>query len=338
MHCNHWLAVRDGVNCIHSQYHLFTDLVASVPHGVIPEPSIPSSALIFSLFQPPNQHLLPLPLLYSSLAGLSTCVGAAVVFLVPDIPNNPSAMSLSLALSGSVMITVSLVSLLPEAFADGAGVSMEALLSLFLGCGLYCVLKLFAFPAPKQFLAPGEESSSIQSIETPTTNDESQRAWRVSMLLFTSLLCHNFPEGCAVAASTTVSPKLGWTTALAIALHNIPEGIAIAVPALKARPNEPWMAFGLASLSGLAEPLGAVATLAMLENTSLRKSTFSTPEAASLIDDGLLSFVAGIMMTVAILELFPEAMRHSENDPAPLVVGTLLGIGVMLATETYLHI
>ncbi|GAX10368.1 hypothetical protein FisN_3Lh580 [Fistulifera solaris] len=93
---------------------------------------------------------------------------------------------------------------------------------------------------------------------TDLNNAHAQRAWRVALLLFLSLLVHNFPEGLAVAASTLHSPQLGITTTIAIALHNIPEGIAVAVTCLAARPNAPWMAFVLASASGLAEPAGAL--------------------------------------------------------------------------------
>ncbi|GAX20570.1 hypothetical protein FisN_3Hh580 [Fistulifera solaris] len=96
---------------------------------------------------------------------------------------------------------------------------------------------------------------------TDLTHAHAQRAWRVALLLFLSLLVHNFPEGLAVAASTLHSPQLGITTTIAIALHNIPEGIAVAVPCLAARPSAPWMAFVLASASGLAEPAGAVVAL-----------------------------------------------------------------------------
>ena len=116
---------------------------------------------------------------------------------------------------------------------------------------------------------------------------------------------------------------------MAIALHNIPEGIAIAVPALEARPESPWTAFSLASLSGLAEPVGAAAALAMMEQADA-----SSFDVANI--QNILAFVAGIMVTVAIWELVPEAIRHSENDRWPLVLGTVTGMSVMLATERYL--
>merc|ERR1712032_257049 len=96
------------------------------------------------------------------------------------------------------------------------------------------------------------------------TTQSSRRAWRVAILLFISLLIHNFPEGLAVAASTIQSDRLGFTVMVGIMIHNIPEGIAIAIPCLAARPDWPWLAFLLASVSGLAEPAGAFVTILFL--------------------------------------------------------------------------
>jgi ZIP family zinc transporter len=161
------------------------------------------------------------------------------------------------------------------------------------------------------------------------TSKEARRSWRVAVLLFVSLLAHNFPEGFAVAATSVHSPKLGVTTAIAIAFHNIPEGIAIAVPCLAARPDAPWLAFGLASLSGLAEPLGAAVALLVLRGGA-------SGTTAALDIDSVLSFVAGVMVTVALNELFPEARRHSADGKGPLWLGTLAGAVVMLVSDAIL--
>lgn len=63
-------------------------------------------------------------LYFSTVAGLSTAIGAAVVFCIPErngqrqVP--PGAMAFSLALAGSVMVTVSVISILPECFSDNS--------------------------------------------------------------------------------------------------------------------------------------------------------------------------------------------------------------------------
>jgi len=60
---------------------------------------------------------------------------------------------------------------------------------------------------------------------TTTTELEQNQSWRVTMLLFVSLLLHNLPEGVAVSASTYHSQQLGFSVAFGIMVHNIPEGM-----------------------------------------------------------------------------------------------------------------
>lgn len=364
-----------------------------------------------------------MPIILSTIAGLSTCIGALVVFLYPKGTEISSKMmSYSLALAGSVMVTVSVISIGPECVfhkegleeGEGEGeskkfISMYEFVWRFfyfsLGCALYFFLRLF-FPEPDEILfhstnnnnndlneddveslsdSPNKNnnnnklnkrhhlSSQVQAQaqsqthtkimsspllarsnsyeNTDNTNSNNnrkkkysittsyhssnnillcsgndlkdpsrKRAWRVALLLFISLLLHNFPEGLAVAASTISSMKLGFTVCIGIMIHNIPEGIAIAVPCLKARPDQPWLAFVLASVSGLAEPLGAWVAMTLIawkqkqeqEQQGIGGGITST--GASAIDESflgnILSFVAGIMITVAVYELFPEGKTH----------------------------
>jgi ZIP family zinc transporter len=168
--------------------------------------------------------------------------------------------------------------------------------------------------------------SNIISKKREKQHEERRRSWRVAMLLFVSLLCHNFPEGLAVVASTVESRELGVTVAVGILIHNIPEGIAIAVSCMAARPDAPWLAFGLASVSGLAEPMGAMVALSVLNNTT-----------DSLPLENILACVAGIMCMVAAVELYPEAYRHVRHQQyTGMIYGTLVGILIMVATEWYL--
>ena len=113
-----------------------------------------------------------------------------------------------------------------------------------------------------------------------------------------------------------------------------PEGIAIAVPCLAARPDSPWLAFWLASLSGLTEPLGAAVALIVLGRLGGDKSTPDT--ASSINTKGVLSFVAGVMVMVAFNELFPEARRHGKEGTGPLKIGILAGALIMIASDAVL--
>lgn len=78
-------------------------------------------------------------------------------------------------------------------------------------------------------------------------------------MAFTMTL-HNLPEGLAVAFSSLSSKDFGEVMALAIAMHNIPEGIIVAAPIYAATGNR-WQALGVATASGLSEPLGAIAAI-----------------------------------------------------------------------------
>lgn len=164
-------------------------------------------------------------------------------------------------------------------------------------------------------------------------------------MLFVSLLIHNFPEGLCVAASAKKSPELGITVAIGIFIHNVPEGIAISVPCIAARPDRPWLAFWLASASGLAEPVGAAVALFFLSGND---------NNIDLTLENVLAFVAGVMITVALWELYPEAIQANKEQQKPLdqqtlgtckrcqkeyrsiIWGTIVGASLMIATELYL--
>jgi ZIP family zinc transporter len=293
----------------------------------------------------------PSPILLSSIAGASTCLGAGIVFLQPKLSDgrrfvDSSTMAFSLALAGSVMITVSLLSIGPALLipVDGTtAMSIETvcsrLLSFAMGGLSYLALSTLVFPeaiVEQELLLQQQtiithrlrnNNSNLQKSDSEETSEQ-KRSWRVALVLFFSLLAHNFPEGLAVAASALESYQLGWAVTLGILIHNIPEGIAIAITCLAARPDKPWLSFGLASVSGLAEPMGAWVAVQLLQEELAGGDTLAN----------VLALVAGIMVTVALLELFPEAERHAvdDNSKAWFWRGTALGVVVMGTTELLL--
>ena len=153
-------------NLFHKQHRLrHDDLKKRTMHTRATRRSLQHSlATSFSSFASTSEWM---PLYLSCLAGASTCLGAAIVFMNPNISSN--TMSFSLALAGSVMITVSVVSLGPECLQDPAFqqqyrilplfslMFLERLVSFTLGCLSYRLLSYFTFPEPEELIAIGLE-------------------------------------------------------------------------------------------------------------------------------------------------------------------------------------
>ena len=233
--------------------------------------------------KPPPENDWFFPLLLSCLAGASTCAGAAVVFCVPASTIR-HAMAGSLSFAASVMITVSIVSILPEVLtglvesrtttetetttypivhtdlliergiAFGVGVLAYVLLAKLLQClpdpdTLYlldeaamvagqeeddCKRQYDLYLSEEEEeedpgtatirttrqrrgagILPSSSSSSHSTEDADVDGDEDltafskarrQRSWRVTLMLFASLLLHNFPEGLCVVRTTSRAP------------------------------------------------------------------------------------------------------------------------------------
>ncbi|KAL8531196.1 hypothetical protein ACS0TY_007996 [Phlomoides rotata] len=134
---------------------------------------------------------------------------------------------------------------------------------------------------------------------------------------------HNFPEGMAVFLGSIKGLRVGLNLALAIALHNIPEGVAVALPVYFATQSK-WKAFKLATLSGLAEPLGVI-IVAYLFPSSLN------PE----ILDGLLGAVGGVMAFLTLHEMLPLAFDYAGQKQA--VKAVFFGMAFMSASLYFLE-
>lgn len=152
-------------------------------------------------------------------------------------------------------------------------------------------------------------------------------SWRVGILLAVILTAHNLPEGLAVAAGAQKSHELGLALCAAIFAHNVAEGAVIAIPLLRGLPDR-RVAVGIAALTGLSEPLGALVGVLALRRVV-------SPAAVETAVDVALACVAGIMADVSARELLPLALRHARGEGARLVAaGAAVGavtIGATLA-------
>jgi ZIP family zinc transporter len=243
---------------------------------------------------------LVVPFLLTSVAGLSTGLGALVV-LALRTPSN-SFLAFTLGASAGVMLLVSFVELLGRAIADvGFAAANVAFFAGMLAIFLVDVL------VPHHFMEDKHGGA-----------DRESRLYRTGMLVALGLAVHNFPEGMIVFVSSLESVSLGLVLTVAIAIHNVPEGIAVAVPVYHATRSKA-RAVSYAALSGLAEPLGA-----------LIGALFLLPLLSPATMAYVLAFVGGIMVFISLDELLPSAHRY--GDEHWVILGILAGMMLMSAS------
>jgi zinc transporter, ZIP family len=228
-------------------------------------------------------------LLASLLAGLATGLGGVPVLLGGRLPHR--LFDGLVGFAAGVMLAIS-------GHEIGAGLADERVVTLTAAtAGGLVVLGVRA-------LSGVSRQSGVPRLG---------RGGRVALVV----TMHNLVEGLMVIATFIRSGvTIGWGVAIAIAAHNVPEGIAVAEPLRRAGVRG-WRCVGLAALSGLGEPLGALLAVAVLG-----------PVVPPSLGGAL---AAGAMVVLAAVELIPEAFSHSYvGEPAAgLLAGVVLALGVL---------
>ena len=176
------------------------------------------------------------------IAGFSTLLGFLLVFK----KKNKNIIISSLAFAAGIMLTVSLIDLLPESFK----------LLITTNSPFKTILISFVF------VLIGMIISSIINKYIKVDN----KLFEVGILSMIVIILHNIPEGIITFVTATSDMKLGIILAIAITLHNIPEGITISVPIYYAT-NSKIKAFLYTFISALSEPVGAFITYLFLKNS-----------------------------------------------------------------------
>ena len=238
---------------------------------------------------------------------LGTMFGSAFVFLMKDEMSVLLQKSL-LGFASGVMVAASVWSLLIPAMemeADsGKWAVVPAAVGFLLGIG---------------FLLLIDELTPHLHIGTDKPEGIRSHLSKTAMLAL-AVTIHNLPEGMAVgvvfagaeSGAAFISFASALSVSLGIAIQNIPEGAIISMP-MRAAGNSRWRSFMLGSLSGVVEPIGAVAVIAL--------ATLLTPALPYL-----LAFAAGAMFYVVVEELIPEASsgQHSNLSTIGFAIGFVL--------------
>ncbi len=230
---------------------------------------------------------------------IGTTLGAMMVFLLKK-NINPSLEKILLGFASGVMIAASIWSLIMP--------------SVELSKEKYTI---FWMPVCVGFLL-GILFLVLIDCFFPTTNNIKNK--NLKMVLAVTI--HNIPEGMAVGvifagmlSNNSILTLAGaFSLSIGIAIQNIPEGAIISMP-LKNIGYTKFRSFVYGTLSGIVEPIFAVITLVL---TGIM----------SPILPYLLSFAAGAMFYVVVVELIPESINNDENNLT--IFGLSIGFLMML--------
>lgn len=231
-------------------------------------------------------------LITSTLAGLTTALGAGIVILA----GKPSTKLLStlLGFAGGVMLAISNLELLPEAIENGG--TVLALVGFVAGALMMHLL-----------------DHLIPHIHFTNGCEKNREMLKVGYLIFLGIAVHNVAEGLAIGAGMLAHPSLGLAIAIAIGIHNIPEGMATAVPLCLGGMKGPKVLL-LTAVAGLMTVVGALlGGLAFQSNSGFVAAA--------------LGFAAGAMFYIVGDELIPHARNyHHYWATIGLVAGFVVGV------------
>ena len=246
---------------------------------------------------------------------LGTVLGAAGVFFLKGQMNKSLQRAL-MGFASGVMVAASIWSLIIPAMEQSEHMGKLAFLPAFVG-----VWGGFLFLLALDHIIPHLHINSQCPEGTPCGLGK-------STMMVLAVALHNLPEGMAVGVvaagwlggNESISAATALALALGIALQNLPEGAIISMP-LSSGGMKRSKAFGYGVLSGVIEPIGAIATILL--------AGWIVP-----VLPYLLAFAAGAMLYVVVEELIPEMSKGEHSN-----LGTVffaVGFSLMMVLDVAL--
>lgn len=243
----------------------------------------------------------------SILAGLATGVGALPALFFKDISER--LFNSMLGAAAGVMLAATAFSLLVPGIDFGD--------QIWPGKGLWIVAAGMLLGAV--FLHFADER--LPHLHFDAVSDESLNSLQKISLFIIAITIHNFPEGMSVGVSFgSGNMNNGLVLAIAIALQNLPEGLAVALPLVGLGYNK-WKAVGIATATGLVEPVGGLLGITMV-------TVFSS------ILPIAMGFAAGAMLFVISEEIIPET--HAKGRSRIATFSLMIGFIIMMMLDKIL--
>ena len=242
---------------------------------------------------------IKISLLITTLAALTTTLGIIPCFF--KIKKQDNLIANILAFASGVMITISLISLIPEA-TNLLNEKYKPFPSHII-CTIFIVIGILL----------------TTLIDNKTEKHKKDSLYKLGIMASLALMLHNIPEGITTFITSSLNQELGYKLALAITLHNIPEGLSIAIPIYYSTKSK-LKAFKYTFISGFSETFGAIIAYIFLKD-------IITPQLLSII----LAITAGIMIDISIYEFLPTSYKYKKNKVT--FIYFVLGIILMFFIE-----
>lgn len=247
-----------------------------------------------------------------------TAVGSACVVFMKKTLNAALQKALT-GFAAGVMVAASIWSLLIPAMEQSKDMGVWAFVPAVAGFWIGIMFLLFLDRIISCFYY-----NNYNSCKTKGAGAEPKK----TVMLVLAVTLHNIPEGMAVGVAfagylsqnTAITLAGAFALSIGIAIQNFPEGAIISMP-LKAEGVKKMNAFLYGMLSGIVEPVAAILTILV--------SVLVIP-----LLPYFLSFAAGAMIYVVVVELIPE--MPATKYPNLGTVFFTLGFTLMLALDVAL--
>lgn len=233
----------------------------------------------------------------TSISGLSTILG---YFIILFKIKKEKIIAFSLAFAGSVMLTISVIDLIPSSFYY---LREYNIIFIFLIFVFFLILGIFV----SNFISHRVEEKNNNNLK------------KIGIISMIAIILHNIPEGIITFMVSGVNFHLGVELAIAISMHNIPEGISIAIPIYYSTNNK-FKTFIVVLIAGLSEIIGAIICFLFLKNI-----------INNFIIGICFSFIAGIMINISLTELLKEAFEYKEKKI--IYKGLIIGCLIMIISH-----
>ena len=234
-----------------------------------------------------------LPLILTTISGLSTIIGAIIIFVSKK--QSKKLLVFSLSFAATIMLGISITDLIPTAY-------------IFL-------IKYYSFLIIILIILLGMCFTFLidQYIPESKINDN---LYKIGLFSMIAICLHNIPEGIITFISSFEDISLGISLTIAIALHNIPEGISISLPIYYSTHSK-FKALLYTFISGISEPIGGLLIYLLFHNY-----------INNYILNFILLFVAGMMSYLSLFKLMPEALNNKKYKIT--IISIIIGVCILL--------